>query len=159
MSDDILAELRRQNPDLQIDFDEEIFNKALILVEDKCLTMTNQPLTQLGVQAPRRSEFNVTNNELLREKSYNVNELRHYIQHIKPLLIGSQKQAYDIIMVNVKKQQGGVIFLDATGGTGKTFLINLILAEIRANREIALALASSGIAATLMDGGRTARVC
>lgn len=35
MSDDILAELRRQNPDLQIDFDEEIFNKALILVEDK----------------------------------------------------------------------------------------------------------------------------
>ncbi|GBP33121.1 ATP-dependent DNA helicase pif1 [Eumeta japonica] len=45
---------------------------------------------------------------------------------------------------------------NAPGGTGKTFLINLILAEIRANKEIVLALASSGIAATLMDGGRTA---
>lgn len=28
MSDDIIAEIRRQNPDLQIDFDHEIYNKA-----------------------------------------------------------------------------------------------------------------------------------
>ncbi|XP_075444603.1 uncharacterized protein LOC142488115 [Ascaphus truei] len=40
-------------------------------------------------------------------------------------------------------------------GTGKTFLINLLLAEIRMEKNIALAIASSGIAATLMDGGRT----
>ncbi|GBP70531.1 ATP-dependent DNA helicase pif1 [Eumeta japonica] len=53
-----------------------------------------------------------------------------------------------------KRQQGGVIFLDAPGGTGKTFLINFILAEIRANKEIVRALASSGIVATLMDGNR-----
>ena len=47
-------------------------------------------------------------------------------------------------------------FLDAPGGTGKTFLISLILAEIRSNNGIALAVALSGIAATLLDGGRTA---
>ncbi|GBP66695.1 hypothetical protein EVAR_79050_1 [Eumeta japonica] len=46
--------------------------------------------------------------------------------------------------------------LDAPGGTGKTFVISLILAEIRSNNGIALAVASSGIAATLLDGGRTA---
>jgi ATP-dependent exoDNAse (exonuclease V) alpha subunit len=46
--------------------------------------------------------------------------------------------------------------LDAPGGTGKTFLISLILAKIRSNNGIALAVASSGIAATLLDGGRTA---
>lgn len=47
------------------------------------------------------------------------------------------------------------MFLDAPGGTGKTFLINLILATIRSRGQIALATASSGIAATLLQGGRT----
>ena len=50
---------------------------------------------------------------------------------------------------------GGVFFLDAPGGTGKTFLINTVLATIRSKNEIALATASSGIAATLLSGGRT----
>ncbi|XP_071033027.1 ATP-dependent DNA helicase pif1-like, partial [Parasteatoda tepidariorum] len=50
----------------------------------------------------------------------------------------------------------GLYFLDAPGGTGKTFLISIILATIRSQNNIALAIASSGIAATLLDGGRTA---
>ncbi|GBO37537.1 ATP-dependent DNA helicase PIF1, partial [Araneus ventricosus] len=50
----------------------------------------------------------------------------------------------------------GIFFLDAPGGTGKTFLINLLLAKVRQRKEIALAVASSGIAATLLTGGRTA---
>ena len=43
--------------------------------------------------------------------------------------------------------------MDAPGGTSKTFLINLILAKIRSEGKIALATASSGIAATLLTGG------
>jgi hypothetical protein len=46
--------------------------------------------------------------------------------------------------------------LDAPGGTGKTFLVKFVLATIRSHNEIAIALASSGIAATLLPGGRTA---
>ena len=48
-----------------------------------------------------------------------------------------------------------MLFLDAPGGTGKTFLLNTVLATIRSRSEIALATASSGIAATLLSGGRT----
>ena len=55
----------------------------------------------------------------------------------------------------VDRNEGGVLFLDAPGGTGKTFLINLILAKIRSEGKIALATASSGIAATLLSGGYT----
>ena len=44
---------------------------------------------------------------------------------------------------------------EAPGGTSNTFLINLILAKIRSEGKIALATASSGIAATLLTGGRT----
>lgn len=55
----------------------------------------------------------------------------------------------------IKRDEGSLIFLDAPGGTGKTFLLNLILAEIRKKGEIAFAVASSGVAATLLHGGRT----
>lgn len=72
-----------------------------------------------------------------------------------PLLNDKQKIIYDRIMLAVSAGQGGFFFLDA-GGTGKTFLISLLLAEIRSKNGIAFAVASSGIAATLLDGGRTA---
>ncbi|GFT86610.1 ATP-dependent DNA helicase pif1 [Trichonephila clavipes] len=56
----------------------------------------------------------------------------------------------------INDRVGGTFFLDAPGGTGKTFLIRLIMATVRSKNDIALALASSGIAATLLPGGRTA---
>ena len=51
------------------------------------------------------------------------------------------------------------LFLQASGGTGKTYLTNLLLAKIRLGGNVALAVASSGIAATLLLGGRTAHSC
>lgn len=78
--------------------------------------------------------------------------LRTYISGTNPLSIQ--------FLNNIRKYNscfnGGIIFLDAPGGTGKTFLLDLILAKIRMRGEIALAVASSGIAATLLEGGRTA---
>ena len=55
----------------------------------------------------------------------------------------------------INGDDGGMLFLDALGGTGKTFLINPILAKLRSEGKIALATASSGIAATLLTGGCT----
>ena len=46
-----------------------------------------------------------------------------------------------------------LLFIDAPGGTGKTYLINLILDTIRADGSLAIAVASSGVAAPLLHGG------
>lgn len=54
-------------------------------------------------------------------------------------------------------ETGRICFLDALGKTGKTCLISLILATIQSQNGIALALASSGIAAMLLEGGRITR--
>jgi hypothetical protein len=59
-------------------------------------------------------------------------------------------------MNSIEIGNGALFFLDAPGGTWKTFLINLLLAEIRMQNEIAVAIASSGISATLLEGGKTA---
>ena len=56
----------------------------------------------------------------------------------------------------VDAKEGGFLFIDAPGGTGKTYLANMALANIRSREMIALAVASSGIAAQLLPNGRTA---
>ena len=71
------------------------------------------------------------------------------------LLTADQREVYDTFCSMIESSEGGMLFLDAPGGTGKTFLINLILAKLRSEGKIALATASSGIAATLLTGGRT----
>ena len=50
----------------------------------------------------------------------------------------------------------GKFFLDGPGGTGKTYLYRALLARIRSMDRIAIATATSGIAASIMPGGRTA---
>ncbi|KAK4511760.1 uncharacterized protein ATC70_007304 [Mucor velutinosus] len=49
-----------------------------------------------------------------------------------------------------------VFFIDGPGGTGKTFIINALLAAVRKQNQIAIAVASTGTAALLLKGGRTA---
>jgi len=56
----------------------------------------------------------------------------------------------------ITSQSGGLYFLEASGETGKTFLISLILTTIRSRTIITLAIALAGIAATFLDSGRTA---
>ncbi len=51
-------------------------------------------------------------------------------------------------MQAVSNNAGGLYFLDVPGDTGKTWY--------RSEQKIALALPSSGIAASLLEGGRTA---
>uniref|UniRef100_A0A1I7VYW4 ATP-dependent DNA helicase n=1 Tax=Loa loa TaxID=7209 RepID=A0A1I7VYW4_LOALO len=78
--------------------------------------------------------------------SFNV-ELRHKQNY------NTEKRIYDLITVN---NGVGEIFLDAPGGTGKISLIRLILGTIRPENDIALFPAFSGIASTLLQGGRIA---
>ncbi|XP_063915454.1 ATP-dependent DNA helicase pif1-like [Zophobas morio] len=156
MSEDILLRARRNNPGLDVQYSEDIFNEALISLEDVCMSINNKILNQLGLFSPERDRNDVIDRDVLREKQYDVDALQVYVETQKRLLTNDQRLAYDTIMEHVRGGNGGLLFLDAPGGTGKTFLLNLILAEIRMKHEIALAVASSGIAATLLDGGRTA---
>ena len=49
-----------------------------------------------------------------------------------------------------------ICFLYILDGTGKTFITNLILVKVSSQAKLALAVASSGIATTLLAAGRTA---
>ena len=57
---------------------------------------------------------------------------------------------------SVATGEGGMYFVYGHGGTGKTFLWSTIISKLRSEGQIVLAVASSGIASLLIDGGRTA---
>ncbi|SGY56310.1 BQ5605_C006g04125 [Microbotryum silenes-dioicae] len=67
-----------------------------------------------------------------------------------------QRVVVETVLDSILNSRGKVFFIDAPGGTGKTFLEKMIFAWIRSEGKYALAVASSGIAALLLPKGRTA---
>eukprot|EP00267_Zea_mays_P048853 XP_020401468.1 uncharacterized protein LOC109943072 [Zea mays] len=78
---------------------------------------------------------------------------------LKETLNEEQRSAYDKILSVVDTNNGGVFFVDGPGGTGKTYLYKALLAALRSQDKIAVATATSGVAASIMPGGRTAHSC
>jgi ATP-dependent DNA helicase PIF1 len=70
-----------------------------------------------------------------------------------------QKSAYDKILFVVDTSNGRVFFVDGPGGTGKTYLYKALLAVLRSQDKIAVAIATYGVVASIMPGGRTAHSC
>jgi ATP-dependent DNA helicase PIF1 len=56
----------------------------------------------------------------------------------------------------VINKKGRVFFVDGPGGTSKTFLYRCLIATDHSEGLITVAIATSGIAASIMPGGRTA---
>ena len=66
-----------------------------------------------------------------------------------------QLNIFNGILSMVITCSGGKLFIDASGGTGKTFLINYRIEYLTRNLGPVMATASSGIASTLLSDGRT----
>nr|GMC92135.1 ATP-dependent DNA helicase pif1-like [Ipomoea batatas] len=86
---------------------------------------------------------------------YNIQVSEYDLLCVEKLNV-EQRNAFDTIMTSIISNSSGVYFIDGLGGTGKTFLYKCLLATVRSRKWIALATASSGIAASILPGGRTA---
>jgi hypothetical protein len=152
LSEDLLHNARISSDNHDLQFTSDIFNKTLCLLEDIVINMGGRSLSAYNLPDPRREvDF-----EMHCSEKDDAENLLTYVADNECKLTAEQKIVYDSIMESSANNLGKLFFLDAPGGTGKTFLINLILAKIRSQGKIAIAVASSGIAATLLQGGRTA---
>ncbi|GBP61499.1 hypothetical protein EVAR_34736_1 [Eumeta japonica] len=93
------------------------------------------------------------------EINYDPVGLAEIVQTDVPRLTEEQRLIFNRVCRSVDTALGEMLFLDAPGGTGKTFLTKVILAKVRGQGKIALAVASSGIAATLLPGGKLPIQC
>ncbi|KAK7097307.1 hypothetical protein V1264_004307 [Littorina saxatilis] len=130
MAEDILHRAQLQNPQVQLAYTDNIFEAALVLLQDKVRSLGGSDLGTYGLPSPSPDPDEKLSKEVLAETSYNVEELADYIQENEPKLVPDQREAYTKITHSALTENGGIFFVDAPGGTGKTFLINLLLAKI-----------------------------
>jgi len=130
-----------------------IYNEGLIQIENKLLLLNDKSLSHFGLPSSVRKENNAT---YTMAHHYNTNDLTSFVNENLTKLVPDQKHAFETIVDSVNNNKGKIFFLDAPSGTGNTFLANLILAKIRQSLKIAIAVASSGIASTLLNDGKTA---
>ena len=91
------------------------------------------------------------------EMDYNLEDLSAVVQEREPNFTDEQRVIFQAVMEAVTDKSQLLIFIDARGGCGKTFLLNTILSAVRSTDggSIALAMATTGIAANLLTLGRT----
>ncbi|KAH9622346.1 hypothetical protein KSS87_022355, partial [Heliosperma pusillum] len=158
LSDDILHKQRKvlNNQGLQLT-DEELQNYALIDIENS-LQINGSSLNRFeGMPLPDVSATSHhRNNLVMDELSYDRQSLREEHDNNLSIMTDEQRMIYNEIVDAVSKNKGGVFFVYGYGGTGKTFIWRTLCAAFRCKGDIVLPVASSGIAATLIPGGRTA---
>jgi hypothetical protein len=78
--------------------------------------------------------------------------------HLKivDMLNAEQMAGYDEIFNHVLKNKGQVFFVDDSDGTSKMHLYKALITKVRSMDHIIIATATSGIATSIMLGGRTA---
>uniref|UniRef100_A0A453R085 ATP-dependent DNA helicase n=1 Tax=Aegilops tauschii subsp. strangulata TaxID=200361 RepID=A0A453R085_AEGTS len=96
---------------------------------------------------------NFDNTEVTEERQVKVDQ-----EHLDlfSCLNNEQLAGFNDIMDHVTNQKSQIFVVDGPGGTGKTYLYKALLAKVRSMGLIAIATATSGIAASIMPGGRTA---
>jgi hypothetical protein len=105
---------------------------------------------------PQKRWDNVCTNRLIAEQlNYDCQGERSLANTNISKFNPGQKAAFDCIFHSVMNADGGLYFLHGPGGTGKSFVWNTLAHACRAEGKIVLCVASSGIAAILLPGGRT----
>ena len=92
---------------------------------------------------------------ILEQKEYNLEEEARLAAQCIMTLNPDQHSAFDKITSAISNNTGETFFLHGPGGTGKTYLYNTLCHHLRSQEKIVLCVASSGIAALLLKGGRT----
>jgi hypothetical protein len=98
----------------------------------------------------------VVNPLIADQLNYDCDEQRELAERQMALLNLEQRAAFDKIVTSVRERSGKTYFLNGPGGTRKTFVYKTSCHLLRSEQNIVLCVASSGITALLMPGGRTA---
>jgi hypothetical protein len=164
MCDDLLHAARAVNPGRE--FDDGIWGLGLKDIAHHLQSMGGRTLVEFHLPEDLANAVGALSPDLLvrqeRDK-YSRPEQAALQQASLHKLNAQQRAVYDAVITIVREARDGpldgdnVFFVDGLGGAGKTFTYGCLLAGVRSQPDgIALSVASSGIAALLLPGGRTA---
>ncbi|XP_010473639.1 PREDICTED: ATP-dependent DNA helicase PIF1-like [Camelina sativa] len=114
------------------------------------LEYTDMPLPNMELLTDMKNTF------INEEMSYNPETERIEHERLYHSLNEEQRMVYNGVLDSIEAGKGNLYFLYGHGGTGKTYLYTTIISKLRSQNKIVVPVASSGIAALLLPGGRTA---
>ncbi|KAK9163212.1 hypothetical protein Syun_004114 [Stephania yunnanensis] len=133
--------------------DESFFLNCCLKDLTNYLSQHQKNITDYDLPQPTSESITNINKFIVEEKSIKIS--KEDLDSIRKLN-SQQQNAFDSVVHSIDSHAHTIFFIDGPGGTGKTFLYKSILAYIRSKGLIALATATSGIAAMSLPGGRTA---
>ena len=134
---------------------EAHINEVLKIIK-KRLESDGYKSIDFGIPEPKEPIQEEQMHALLAEEfNFDFAELEAQYKKKYCTLTRDQKGIFDEIYKSVESDEGGIFSLNAPAGSGKTYVVNLLLSAVRSKKKIALATAVSGIAALLLDNGRT----
>ena len=161
------------------------YDKGLLLLE-RYLLQWNKTLLDYNLPEPERIQVQSENPLIQLEYRYNRNEQSEICNKLSKCFNHKQNDIYKAIINSLynddqkdeqknddqKDEQKNCIeesyieencikgknfiFINAHGGTGKTYVSKALCANVRSRGDIAIVVATSGIASTLLPGGTTA---
>ena len=144
--------------------DSQIKTLVVLDIQQRLLSW-DKNLIMLNIATPTEEELNAvsfTNTNVIpvlikEELDFNIDELRETLNDKQSKFTDSQKKVFDTVMHAVEHGKPLALFIDARGGTGKTYVLNAILAGVRImdGGIVGLAVGATGIAANLLHLGRT----
>jgi hypothetical protein len=137
--------------DLTADFDGNQDEKLVCLYR-YITDNVDMALDDLGLDAPADWIGNVGRNIAFLESFVS----KPPVSHMEAALNEEQQQVHDAVFADMGGELGTIFALTAPAGTGKTFVINQILATASQRNFRVVACASSGLAASLLGHARTA---
>ena len=101
---------------------------------------------------------NVKNDVDLSDMRWTLDEKEDLEEHWKKcynLMNEDQKKIFEEIKNKLENNQQILMMIDAPAGTGKTWLMSAVSSLVRSQQSICLNAAFSGVAAQLLEGGKT----
>lgn len=139
--------------------EDDIYDFGLFLL-DQLLRENGHSLTDFPTMPRHRGGWERVqiNNLITEQLNYSPVDEAHLLQENSIRLNEEQRLAYETIVNSIEHQDGQIFFLSGPAGTGKTFVYRTICHKVRSEGWIVLCVASSGVAALLLPGGRTSHM-
>ncbi|XP_077221930.1 uncharacterized protein LOC143855742 [Tasmannia lanceolata] len=154
LSDDIQYRQRHVFGHAQLELDEyqiqsyTLFEIEIILMRNGKSLADYKPLPM-----PDVALLSQLNNRLIREETlYDREQLKIEHNELYSGLNSDQRNIFVSVITAVTEKKGRLFFFYGHGGTGKTYVYRTLIARLRLEGKIVLAVASSGIAALILQG-------
>ena len=133
----------------------ELAENAVLQKFKAQLSRSGCTMREFNLPEPMIVENNATPSVIHVETSYDKEKLLKTASKNVKLMNQEQLDVFNDVIKSVNQGLCKMFCVNAAGGTGKTFILETLLAAVRGDGFVALATASSGVAAQLLSNGTT----